>query len=524
MMELLNIFTNLAQRNIPEQNNTMKRLNICMAALAALTVAGCNCGGDVTEGQVALSIVPNPVMMEAKTVDFALPEEGAPIVKTVISAKLDAEEYVLETCGNKIVITGGSDAGVFYGRQTLDQILAQCEGTIPGVRISDKPAFAYRGMHLDCSRHFFSVEEVKQYIDMLAMHKVNVFHWHLTDDQGWRAEIKSYPKLTEVGSQRAETLVGHYGTDTYDGTPYGGFYTQDQMREVVAYAAERFITVIPEIEMPGHASAALASYPNLGCRGEGYMVQTTWGIFPEVLCAGNPETLEFLKKVLDEICDIFPSEYIHIGGDEAPRSEWQACEKCQALMAEKGYTREAELQSYLITEVEQYLAEKGRKIIGWDEILEGGVSQSATVMSWRGAKGGIAAAKMGNDVVMTPNSHFYLDYYQTAGREENGEPMAIGGRLPLSKCYAFEPFDQLNDEEKSHIKGIQANMWTEYVATFDHIQHMVLPRMAALAEVAWSNEGRTSYENFVERLEKAVLPLYEERGYRYADYAFKGIE
>ena len=505
----------------------MKIRTLTLLAVA-MVVALSACGGNEPE-PFDLSVVPNPVSIEAGAlgsgVDLAVTDIHKD-VRTKIDRKLAPEAYVLDTRKGKIVITGGSEAGVFWGRQTLEQLVKQCADYLPAVVIRDEPAFAYRGAHLDCSRHFFTVDEVKQFIDLIALHKVNVFHWHLTDDQGWRAEIKRYPKLTEVGSVRAETLVGHYGSKEYDGTPYGGFYTQDQMREVVAYAAERFVTVIPEIEMPGHASAALASYPELGCRGADYpyKVQTTWGIFPEVFCAGNPETVTFLEGVLDEICDIFPSEYIHIGGDEAPREEWEKCPKCQALMKEKGYTREAELQSYLITTVEEYLAKKGRKIIGWDEILDGGVSQSATVMSWRGAKGGIAAAKLGNDVVMTPNSYFYFDYYQTGDPKGNGEPLAIGGNLPLSKCYDFDPYDQLNDDEKAHIKGIQANLWTEYIATFDHVEHMELPRIAALAEVAWSHDNRTEYDNFVARIWKALVPIYLERGYRFADYAFNECE
>ncbi len=506
----------------------MKRF--CQTLLSALLlVVAVACGKETVPVDVV--IVPNPVSMQAGGRGIRHSAPGSmPKIRTVIDAKLASEEYILDTRKGKVKVTAGSDAGAFWARQTLLQILAQVEkagsNRIPGLLIQDKPTFVYRGAHLDCCRHFFSVDEVKSFIDMLALHKINVFHWHLTEDQGWRAEIKAYPRLTEVGSQRAETLVGHYGSDQYDGTPYGGFYTQDQMREIVAYAAERFITVIPEIEMPGHASAALASYPELGCRGVNYpyKVQTTWGIFPEVFCAGNPETVTFLEKVLDEICDIFPSEYIHIGGDEAPRDEWEKCPKCQALMKEKGFTREAELQSYLVTTIEKYLAEKGRKIIGWDEILEGGVSQSATVMSWRGTEGGIAAAKMGNDVVMTPYTHFYLDYYQTGDPEGNGEPLGIGGNLPLRKCYSFDPYDQLDESEKAHIKGIQANMWTEYVPTFDHVQHMVLPRLAALAEVAWSPDKRTEYDDFVDRIVRALLPIYDARGYAYAPYAFKDIE
>ena len=495
-----------------------------LAVVLLMTLASCAGNADTP---VNLSIVPNPVSMQGGGRGVKLNADGtAPKVVTKIDAKLAPEEYVLDTRKGKVVITGGSEAGVYWGKQTLAQILVQCEGKIPGVRIQDKPAFPYRGAHLDCCRHFFTVDEVKDFIDLISLHKINVFHWHLTEDQGWRAEIKQYPKLTEIGSVRAETLVGHYGSNKYDGTPYGGFYTQDEMRDVVAYAAERCVTVIPEIEMPGHASAALASYPELGCRGAKYpyKVQTTWGVFPEVLCVGNPETITFLEDVLDEICEIFPSEYIHIGGDEAPREEWEKCPKCQSLMKEKGFTREAELQSYLNNVIEEYLADKGRKIIGWDEILDGGVSQSATVMSWRGAKGGIAAAKMGNDVVMTPNSHFYLDYYQTSDPTGNEEPLAIGGNLPLRKCYAFDPFDQLNDEEKAHIKGIQANIWTEYIPTYKHVQHMALPRLAALAEVAWNPEGRTEYDDFVDRIVRGLLPIYDARGYNYAPYAFKDIE
>ena len=503
----------------------MKSFFIPLFAAAMLTALVSCGGGEIVP--VDLSIVPNPESMLGcgKGVKLSAPGE-MPAIKTRIDKHLAPEEYYIDTHRGRVEITAGSDAGVFWAKQTLAQMVAQCDEFLPGVRIHDKPAFEYRGAHLDCCRHFFTVDEVKEFIDMMALHKLNVFHWHLTEDQGWRAEIKQYPRLTEVGSVRAETLVGHYGSNQYDGTPYGGFYTQDEMRDVVAYAAERFITVVPEIEMPGHASAALASYPELGCRGKDYpyKVQTTWGVFPEVFCAGNPETVTFLEKVLDEICDIFPSEYIHIGGDEAPREEWEKCPKCQALMKEMGFTREAELQSYLITTVEKYLAEKGRKIIGWDEILDGGVSQSATVMSWRGAKGGIAAAKMGNDVIMTPNSYFYFDYYQTADPQANDEPLAIGGYLPLSKCYAFDPYDQLNDDEKAHIKGIQANMWTEYVATFDHVQHMELPRMAALAEVAWSLDNRTEYDNFLHSVETGLRPIYDRNGYKYADYAFKGIE
>lgn len=520
----------------------MKPLKFVCAAAAAAALCGCQ----KVEGN--LSIVPNPVSIEYAGRGISLNGEGEvrekdealagvaalfaevtaddafagmPDVDLKIDEELAAEEYVLDSRRGSVKICGGSADGVWWGLQTLRQIIKQSGDRIPGLVIKDKPAFAYRGAHLDCCRHFFSVEEVKEFIDIANLHKLNIFHWHLTEDQGWRIEIKKYPKLTEIGSVRKETLVGHYGSNKYDGTPYGGYYTQDQMREIVAYAAARRMTVVPEVEMPGHAVAALASYPELGCKGKGYEVYTTWGISDDVFCIGKEEVFEFLEGVLDEVCEIFPSEYIHIGGDEAPRVRWQNCPACQKRMKEEGLENEAQLQSYLVNRIEKYLNEKGRKIIGWDEILEGGVSTTATVMSWRGATGGIAAAKLGNDVIMTPNSHFYLDYYQTGDPQGNGEPLAIGGHLNLRKCYSFEPFEGLNEDEKSHIKGIQANMWTEYVATFEHIQQMVLPRFAALSEVSWSNGRKRDYEQFVECVRTALLPIYEADGYRYSDYAFR---
>lgn len=518
----------------------MKLSRIIIAASALASVLS-SCGTK----EVTVSIVPNPTSVKAagrgaelkdvpvfncsamelqllgETFLEVAGKQQLPDFELSTDPNLAPEEYILDSRKGSVKIIGGSEKGVWWGLQTALQVIYQSETRFPGLLITDKPVFAYRGVHFDCCRHFFTIDEVKKFIDMANLHKLNVLHWHLTEDQGWRAEIKRYPKLTEVGSVRAETLVGHYGSNKYDGTPYGGFYTQDEMRDIVAYAAARQMTVIPEIEVPGHASAALASYPELGCVGKGYKVQTTWGIFPEIMCAGNPKTLEFYKGVLDEICEIFPSEYIHLGGDEAPREAWEKCPKCQALMKEKGYTSEAQLQSYLINSLEEYLNAKGRKIIGWDEILEGGVTKTANIMSWRGTEGGIAAAKQGNDVIMTPNSFFYFDYYQTKDPEANGEPLAIGGYLPLEKSYSFNPYEGLNDEQKSHIKGIQANMWTEYVPSYEHIEHMELPRMAALAEVCWSNENRTEYGVFVERVRTSLLPVYEARGYNYSDYAFQ---
>ena len=465
--------------------------------------------------------LPQPLTVEkACKADLKLSLDGA----------MAEEEYRLEVNRKGIVLTGGSVRGVWWGLQSLTQILLQGERrgsmvAIEGCVIEDKPHFGYRGAMLDCCRHFFSVEEVKSWIDLLAFHKLNTFHWHLTDDQGWRIEIKKYPLLTELGSVRKGTKVGHYfdKESGYDNQPYGGFYTQDDIREIVAYATERQITVIPEIEMPGHAVAALASYPWLGCTGGPYEVRRTWGISEDVFCLGKDSTFGFLQDVLDEVCALFPGEYIHIGGDEAPRLRWKSCPHCQAKMKELGLDNEAQLQSYQLQRIETYLNARGRKVIGWDEILEGGVTPSATVMSWRGPKGGIAAAKLGNGVVMAPNSHFYLDYYQTKDHEANGEPLAIGGHLPLSKCYSFEPYDKLNESEKACIKGIQANTWCEYIAGMDHVQHMDLPRFAALCEVAWS-ETRDSYDNFVRRVGEALVPVYEYRGYVYSDYAFKGIE
>ena len=448
---------------------------------------------------------------------------------------LAEEEYTLEISRRGINVTGGTARGVWWGIQTLDQVLVQSASAssgkakirVRGLHVQDKPHFAYRGAHFDPCRHFFTVDELKTFIDMLALHKLNTLHWHLTDDQGWRLEIEKYPLLTEVGAVRKETKIGLYSDKEagYDGTPYGEgcYYSRDDVREVLEYASDRQITVIPEIEMPGHAVAALSSYPWLGCTGGPYETRTTWGISEDVFCIGKETTFRFLKDVLDEVCDLFPSEYIHIGGDECPSVRWENCPACQRRMKEEGLQDERQLQGYLLHRIEQYLNTKGKKIIGWDEILEGGVSRTATVMSWRGPQGGIDAARQGNDVIMTPNTYFYLDYYQTADPETNGEPLGIGGYVPLSKCYSFDPYDRLDEDERKHIKGIQANTWTEYIATFNHMQHMDLPRFAALSEVAWS-EDRSDYAGFLARVEASMKPMYEYSGYIYAPYAFEGIE
>ncbi len=482
-----------------------KTLAIIAAALAALS---CNRGA--VKPYEGIAIVPQPVSLEYSGSGVAIdPATGRPLTECVIDTTLDVEEYIFDSTGSNLTITAGSDAGLWWAEQTLRQVMAQSTDSIPGLLIKDKPEFAYRGAHFDCCRHFFTIDEVKAFIDMANLHKINVFHWHLTDDQGWRAEIKAYPLLTEVGAFRGEDN-------------YGGFYTQDEMREIVAYAAERHMTVIPEIEMPGHALAALASYPGLGCRGEGYKVTEEWGIFDDIFCAGKEETFEFLETVLDEICGIFPSEYIHIGGDEAPRTRWHECPLCRKRMQEEGLSSEALLQSYLVRRIEKHLNSKGRRIIGWDEILEGGVTPTATVMSWQGQQGGINAAKLGNDAIMAPYTYFYLDYYQTSEPlKYEPEGTVYPTYLPLRKCYSFNPFEGLDESQSKHIRGIQANTWCEHMASLSHVQHMVLPRLAAMAEVAWSSSRRTDYDTFVERCRAALIPIYVEEGYNYADYAFR---
>lgn len=433
------------------------------------------------------------------------------------------EAYSLKVEANRITIDGASEAGVFYGIQTLRKMIPNShvpQIELAKVDISDAPRFGYRGMMLDVCRHFFTVDEVKTYIDMLALHNMNRLHWHLSEDQGWRIEIKKYPRLTEYGSVRKETIVGSYESGIYDKTPYGGYYTQEQAREIVKYAADRYITVIPEIDLPGHMVAALASYPELGCTGGPYEVRTTWGIADDVLCAGNPRTMEFIKDVLNEITQIFPSKYIHIGGDECPRIRWEKCPKCQAKIKELGlvtdehHTKEQRLQSYITQEVEKFLASKGRRLIGWNEILEGGLAPNATVMSWIGEKGGIEAAKMKHDVIMTPNTYLYFDYYQAANKD--AEPLAIGGYLPLQRVYAYEPLPSvLTKEEQKYIIGVQANVWTEYISEFKKVQYMAMPRMAALAEVQWSPAARKDYQDFLNRMPQ-LLKHYDLLHWNYA--------
>lgn len=450
-------------------------------------------------------------------------------IAVYLYGKLAEEEYKITIASSGVVITGGSARAISYAFQTMRQMIinGEMDGKTVVMKcqtIQDKPFFKYRGGHLDVGRHFFTVDEVKRFIDILALHKANHFHFHLTEDQGWRIEIKQYPRLTEIGSVRAATQVGNDRTKL-DGVPYKGFYTQEQIRDIVNYARQRYIDIIPEIEMPGHSVAALASYPELGCTGGPYEVRQTWGISDQVFCAGKESTFTFIENVLSEVISLFPYKYIHIGGDECPKKAWQVCQACQQRIKDEGLKDEHELQSYFVKRIEKWLNDRGRSIIGWDEILEGGVSHSATVMSWRGKKGGIAAAKMGNKVIMAPNTNCYLDYYQTSDPIANNEPLAIGKTtrfLNVDKVYSLDPYEGLSDDEKGCILGVQANMWGEYVATFDHIQHMFLPRFAAVAEVGWSYD-RKDIGDFSNRL-KEMKNVYDYFGFKYAPYFFNGIK
>jgi hexosaminidase len=434
------------------------------------------------------------------------------------------EAYRIQIDRQNIRIEGASEAAVFYGLQTLRKSVPvgnYKHVTFSPATITDAPRFGYRGMMLDVARHFQPVEFVKKYIDLLALHNINRFHWHLTDDQGWRIEIDAYPKLMEISSMRKETVIGR-NTGEYDGTPHGGYYTKEELKEIVQYADERYITIIPEVDLPGHMLAALAAYPELGCTGGPYEVSREWGVFEDVLCPGKEETFTFLEAVLTEVMEIFPSRYIHIGGDEAPKTRWEKCPDCQARIKElglkdrNGHTAEHYLQSYVTARIEKFLNDHGRSIIGWDEILEGELAPNATVMSWRGMDGGIKAAQMGHDVIMSPTDYCYFDYYQTQHTE--GEPLAIGGYLPLEKVYSFEPApDQLTAEQKKHILGAQANLWTEYISDPEHVEYMTLPRLAAMSEVQWMKPGKKEYTAFLKRLPR-LLSLYEKLGYNFATH------
>ena len=551
----------------PRKRSDMKRL-LPVLALFAVLCGCCSCGRVIpTDGEVAVVPLPEHIVEGQGTfrltsdaevvllfdderlsgVTAALNKVLMPLfgrgprvrhadkaadhaVNVTRDETMPAEAYRLFVTPCRIDIVAGGAQGAFYAVQTLRQLLpaAAYEADdvraveLPVVTIEDKPCLGYRGMMLDVGRHFFTVDEVKEALDIMALHKLNVFHWHLTDDQGWRIEIRKYPKLTEIGSVRSRTLIGRDPGGTYDEnckfdeTPYGGYYTQDEIRDVVNYAAERFITVIPEIEFPGHAVGALASYPWLGCTGEQYEVRQTWDIDDRVFCIGKETTFEFIEGVLEEVLELFPSEYIHIGGDECPTVMWKKCPHCKARMKAERLKRPRRLQNYATARVEKFLNAHGRRLIGWDEILEGEVTPTATIMSWRGAEGGIKAAKMGNHAIMAPTTHCYLDYYQT--RDTAGEPLAIGGYLPVEKVYSLDPYEMLTADEQRCILGVQANLWTEYIATWPHAEYMLLPRLSALAEVGWSLD-RKDYGDYLRRVRR-LAKIYDACGYNYAKHIF----
>ena len=454
-----------------------------------------------------------------------------------LNPDMPVEAYSLKVSRKAVEVEAATLRGFNYAIQTIKQMLpaeifgkeeaAGLNWTLPCVEINDEPRFSYRGMHMDVVRHFFDMNMVKRYLDIMEVHKLNTLHWHITDDQGWRIEIKKYPKLTEIGSIRKETIIGHiFESDEYDGTPYGEgcWFSQEQIREIIDYAAAKGIEIIPEIDLPGHMLAALAAYPHLGCTGGPYDVWGRWGVADEVLCAGNEETMTFLENVLAEVAELFPSEYVHIGGDECPKVYWEKCPKCQAKIKELGlqdtdeFQAEHYLQSYVMKRMTNFLESKGKKVIGWDEILEGEVAENATVMSWRGTAGGVKAARMGHDVIMTPNTFFYLDYYQSLDKEN--EPLAIGGYIPVEKCYSYEPMaDGMTEEEMKHILGVQANLWTEYIASDDHLEYMLLPRMAALSEVQWCQPENKSWERFLDSADD-FCAIYDVMGYSYGKHIF----
>ena len=501
-----------------------------------LNIAGASFKADAALGEMALNAVSN---FAEKLASASTVATGTGKSKFVFKydAELDKEGYSISAYCRKVIIEASSLNGVLFALETIKQMLpveiytgagaADAAWVLPYMKIDDEPCFGYRGLHLDVSRHFFDVNEIKKYIDIMAIHKLNILHWHLTDDQGWRIEIKKYPELTQVGSVRKETLVGHQREKkkVYDNTPYGGWYSQEQISDIIAYAAAKGIEIIPEIDLPGHMVAALATYPELGCTGNKYDVRTQWGISTEVLCAGKESTLLFLEDVLAEVCELFPCEYVHIGGDECPKGQWKECPRCQAKIQELGlkgdekHSAEHYLQSYVTKRMETFLASKGKKLIGWDEILEGELAPNATVMSWRNIKAGQDAARMGHDAIMTPRQHFYFDYYQSKDRDN--EPLGIGGFLPVEQVYAFEPYaEDMTDEDKSHIIGVQANLWTEYIGENWHLEYMLLPRLSALSEVQWCEPENKNYERFLKNV-KGLRKVYEILDYNYAKHIFE---
>jgi hexosaminidase len=501
--------------------------------------AGFNCDQaiDARSQQAIKELADRMTLISGRTSSFAAPVgltkeyskmKGFIFIK---DGSLGEEEYSIEVGKRNCVVKASSRYGFLYALQTLRQLTspsifgqepdADEKFLFPCVKIQDKPRFGYRGMHLDCSRHFFSVEEVKRYIDVMAMYKLNRLHWHLTDDQGWRAEIKKYPRLTQVGAYRSGTVIKK-DWGNYDGIRYGGYYTQEQMKDVVAYADSKGITIIPEIDLPGHMQGALAAYPELGCTGGPYEVWKTWGVSDQVLCPGKEAMFTFLEDVFTELMQIFPSEYIHIGGDECPKTEWEKCPACQArikelgLKADENHSAEQYLQSYVTARMQKFLGDHGRRIIGWDEILEGELSPGATVMSWRGTAGGIKASAMGFDVIMVPNNYCYFDYYQS--QDFDKEPFGIGGDVTLEKVYSFEPLEGLDEGQRKHILGVQANIWTEYIATPEHLEYMLLPRMTALSEVQWCDPRDKDFTRFTNALKAESFKALDILGYNYRKF------
>lgn len=440
------------------------------------------------------------------------------------------EAYNINVSSDGILVRAVAPEGIYRATRTLLKSVGTEKTSsveFPSAEVSDWPRFGYRGLMLDVSRHFSDVEMVKRTIDMLALHQLNIFHWHLTDDQGWRIEIKSHPELTEVGAWRDDTVVGRYlgGTDyPTDGKRHGGFYTQEQIREIVAYAKERYIEIIPEIDLPGHTSAVLAAYPQLGCEDKEYKVANRWGVIRDVLCAGNPASLDLFKDIMDEVCELFPGKYIHLGGDECVKERWKACPKCQRKIRELGlkdgsrYSKEDYLQSWFMGEVASFVQSKGKRVIGWDEILEGVPMDDSVIMSWRGTEGGITAARMGHDVVMTPTSDMYFDQSQTLASQL--EEIPVGGFINVMKVYSYEPLPaSLTPEQQKHILGCQANVWCEYMPEERIRQYQMLPRLAALSEVQWTMPERKNYKDFLKRLPK-MLSIYDHYGYNYAKHIF----
>ena len=480
--------------------------------------------------QLALYLEPATGLTLRVQVGGAVPSGAIALHHEPSLTRLGPEGYLLAVRSSGVEARAPELNGLFYALQTMRQLLpsaiyrdapisptgSSIEWSMPAVTIEDQPRFAWRGGHLDSARHFMPKEFVKKYIDLLALHKLNTFHWHLTDDQGWRIEIKQYPRLTAIGSCRKETIVGRQSSDEtqwkFDGTPHCGFYTQDDLREIVAYAKARYITIVPEIEMPGHAVAAIAAYPELGVTGEPMEVATRWGVFSDIFNA-EPATIAFLQNVLTEVMQIFPGRYIHVGGDEADKAKWKTSARIQARIKELGVGDERGLQIWFIRNMEAFLASNGRRLVGWDEPHDGGLSENAVVMSWRGVEGGIAAARAGHDVVMTPTSHTYFDYYQS--KDQAREPLAIGGFVPLETAYSYEPIpEQLEPQFAGHVLGAQGQIWTEYMPTPKQVEYMAFPRLAALAEVVWTSKQGRDYTDFVRRLE-AHLPRLQARDVNY---------